>query len=246
MTAPVAAVHPLSIFLIRLAVGEIQSIHRIRIEIVIHMDGVKVVARNQVFDHTLNKSAVFRQAWIEIKFAVVSDETLGMLVIDMIFRKFLIFRCCHTIRVKPCVKLHAARMRFLNHKLQRVPIRRRGLAGSASQETAPRLQFRRIEGVGARTHLEKHGVAACGFKFVELVAEVCLCLICCHFGILALMHCVDPCSTEFLFRIFGMRHRQRQHRRAQSRQNFFLHSNKICLFVDLPTKLQRIAGICKF
>ena len=47
------------------------------------MDGVKVVARNQVFDHTLNKTAVFRQAWIEIKFAVVSDETLGMLVIDM-------------------------------------------------------------------------------------------------------------------------------------------------------------------
>lgn len=91
MTAPVAAVHPLSIFLIRLAVGEIQSIHRIRIEIVIHMDGVKVVARNQVFDHTLNKTAVFRQAWIEIKFAVVSDETLGMLVIDVVLWQFLIF-----------------------------------------------------------------------------------------------------------------------------------------------------------
>ena len=169
-----------------------------------------------------------------------------MLIIYMFRRQLVLQGGFHPIRINPGMKLHIPFPAFLNHKLQRVPIRRRGLAGSASQETAPRLQFRRIEGVGARTHLEKHGVAACGFKFVELVAEVCLCLICCHFGILALMHCVDPCSTEFLFRIFGMRHRQRQHRRAQSRQNLFLHSNKICLFVDLPTKLQRIAGICKF
>ena len=100
-----------------------------------------------------------------------------------------------TIRVQPCVKLHATLVTLLNHPLQRVPIRLRRLALHTGEETAPRLNIALIESVALGTHLEEDGVHTILLQLVELIGKRLLHLLCGHSDELS-VHTLNPRSAK--------------------------------------------------
>ena len=106
------------------------------------MNGIDIVTGNDILHNIFNELAVFRQSRVKIHFSVcISDKAFRVLIVDVVGRQFFIFGSSNAIRIQPCMEFHAARMRFFNHKLQRVPIRRRSLSGCTCKETAPRFQL---------------------------------------------------------------------------------------------------------
>ena len=69
------------------------------------------------------------------------------------------------VRVKPCVDLHAALVRFIQHKLQRIVA---GVfADFAGQHIGPRQNIRPPERRTVRFHLEKDGVDPQALQIIE-------------------------------------------------------------------------------
>ena len=69
------------------------------------------------------------------------------------------------------MNLHSTLMTLLNHPLQRVPIRQRGLALDTGEELTPRFEVTLIKGIAFGTHLEDDGIHAILLQFIELLGE---------------------------------------------------------------------------
>ena len=152
-------------------VRELLSRHGIGVEIVIHVDGVHIVAVHDVAHDAADVLARLGIARVEVQLSAVLHEQLRVLVVRMQGRE----RCrafgLRPVRVDPGMQLHAPLVAFGHHKLQRVPHRRGRLALHTGQEAAPRLVGRGVQRVAFRPHLEDDGVDAGLFQMIQLTYE---------------------------------------------------------------------------
>ena len=109
-------------------IREILSLDRIGIEIIVHVNGIHIIARHDVGYHLTDMIAAFGKRRVEVKLVAIRHEPLRMRIINMDGRKLVLQRSLYPIRINPGMKLHAPLVALLNHKLHRVPIRFRGFA----------------------------------------------------------------------------------------------------------------------
>ena len=149
-------------------VGKLLSRIRIRIEIVVHVDGINVVPAHDVAHDFADVSARFGQSGVEVKLSGILHEPFGMRIVRMLRREGgRSLRPC-PIRVDPRMNLHVALVAFLHHELQRVPRGRRRFPLHSGQIPAPRLERRLVQGVGLSPHLKDNGIDARPLQVVEL------------------------------------------------------------------------------
>ena len=106
------------------------------------------------------------------------DETFGMLIVNMPFRRQILCRSSDTVGIEPRMEFHATGMGLFYHKLQWIPLWPRGLPRLAREVPAPRFNIRLIEGIGLRAHLEYHHIAPCMTQLVKKRAQVNLVVKC--------------------------------------------------------------------
>ena len=176
----------------------------VRIEVIIHVNGIHIITRNNIGDHLTDMVAAFGQCRVKIQLIAVRHKPLRMRVINMDRRKFIFQRSLYAVRVNPSMKLHAALVTFLNHELHRIPVRLRHLPLHARQEAAPWLILRSIQCIRLRTHLKNNGIDACALQAVQLVYQSLLQLISGHATKLS-VHSLYPCGAEFTFGMIGSR-----------------------------------------
>ena len=141
-------------------VGEFPAVNRIRIEIIVEMDAVHVVARHDIAHHTHDMLARSGFARIEIHLTRVFLEYRRILACYMVPDKRLGSVERHPVRVEPGMEFHTAGMALLRHEEERVPEGIRSLALGAGEIPRPRLYFRDVESIRLRPDLEEYGVAA--------------------------------------------------------------------------------------
>lgn len=205
-TAPIVERLPVAVFFERFRVGKFLPFDRVGVEIVVHVHGVDVVAVDYVAHHRADKCAVFGESGVEIELLAIAQESLGVLVVEVILGEHFLVVGCNAVGVEPCVEFHAASVALVHHEFQRVPLRLGGYTLCARKEAAPRLDFRLVESIGLRTHLEYHGVHSGSLQLVEQRDEVGLVFLGRLFGILSLPHGVNPGAAKFAFRIVGAHH----------------------------------------
>ena len=203
VAAPVAFVGPtfsLSVFLPRCAVGKFYACHWVRVEVVVHVNGIHIVAVDDVAHHHVDEVATFGQSRVEVNLAVgIFHKPLRVLIVNVSLCRFVVLSAGHAVWVNPSVQFHAALVGFVDHKLQWVPHWGWRHAGSAANPFAPRFELAGIGCVGLWADLPDNGVHAVGFKFVELPNEVLSGLFRSHFCVLALTDDVEPCASELMF-----------------------------------------------
>ena len=153
-------------------VVELLASHRIGIEVVVHMDGIHVVALHDVNHHRANPRTALGQSGIEVEPFVKDDEILGMLPVKVIARKVEVLRHIHAVRIDPGVELHAALVAKADQVFHRVPFRLWCLALLARQKTAPGLIAAAIERITFWTHLEDDGIEARLVKGLDELRKV--------------------------------------------------------------------------
>ena len=201
LATPVAPVHAVAIAGVAVIVGELAAGNGIRIEIVVHVDGIDIVARHNIVDYPAYKLAALGQSRVEIELFTILNEPLGMLVIDMRRRQRLGSDRPHPVGIEPGVQLHVAGMTLVDKILQRVP---HGVGSHPllpREIFAPRLQLRGIKGVGRRAHLENHRIDADVLETVQHSIEIALHGIPVHIAVTALPHRMNPRSAELPFRV---------------------------------------------
>ena len=142
-------------------VRKIDSLNRVRIEIVVHVDGIDIVARNDIAHYQTDMTATFGQGRVEVNLVAISHKPLRMQIVHMIGHKLVPQRCLYPIRVDPRMKLHATLVALFNHKLHGIPIRFGGLSLYSRQIAAPGLQTRCVQGIRLGTYLKDDGVETC-------------------------------------------------------------------------------------
>ena len=142
-------------------VVELLAGHRIRIEVVVHVDGIHVVTLHDVDHHRANPRTAFGQSRIEVEPFVKDDEILGMQPVEVIARQVEVLRHIHAVRIDPGVELHATIVTKADQVFHRVPFRLWCLALLTRQETAPGLIAAAIERITFRSRLEDDGIEAC-------------------------------------------------------------------------------------
>ena len=182
-----------------LVVGNLLTGSGIRIEIVVDMDSIHVIAAHDVLHHLTDIVAVGGDAWVQDTQAVVREYSFGMGDCDMIVGKHRRPLGAGTIGIEPRMQLHPTLVALLHHPIQRVPIGRGSLTLHTRQETAPRLVFAFVERVALRAHLEDDGVHPILLQFVELASQLLL------YGHRALtlelaIHTLNPRPAELAFR----------------------------------------------
>ena len=116
MSAPFIAVHFRAKFLIaRVVRREFPSIGGIRIEIIVDMNAVDVIAADDVADHVANEIAVLLIGRVEESLSVEFDETMGFLLCKMSSRKNVLWARRDAIWIQPCMKLHPLLWPALSH-----------------------------------------------------------------------------------------------------------------------------------
>ena len=172
VAAPVADVaDTIRVITEKICVWNFLASHRIRIEIVVDMQSVNIVAAQDVAHHRTDILTVLSHSGIEDYLVVVGKAPLRMLACHMICGKLSGGLGLGTVGVYPCVKLHATLVALVHHPLQRIPIRRRGLSLPACQETAPRLNLALIERITLGTHLKHDGVGAHLLQLIQLITQ---------------------------------------------------------------------------
>ena len=151
-------------------VGKVQlaavGLDRVRIEIVVDVDGVDVVAAQHVDhdrEHVLGGGRLAGVDPVQVAIAPHQFWPREREVRRRIGRRGR--RRARAIRVEPGVQFEPARMGLGDPARQRVPA---GIGAlGASQVLGPRFQRRGVDRVGARPHLQDHGVEADGLRLVE-------------------------------------------------------------------------------
>ena len=154
LATPIAAVHAVAVGGIAFVVGEL-IFGGIGVEIVVHVNCVDIIARDDVAHHGADEFAALRQSRVEVGLPAILHKPFGVFVIDVPGCEFFHFALGvgHAIGVEPSVEFHAAVVTFGNHKLQRIPIGIGRLAKFAGEIHAPRLEIRGIESIGFGAHL---------------------------------------------------------------------------------------------
>ena len=179
-----------------LVVGEVHARHGIRIEVVVHVNSIHIVARNDVPYHAADELAARRYARVEEYLFVVADEPFGMFMVDVRIRKRRIASRAGAIGIEPGVELHVAAMALGDEEGHQVEIPFGGEALLAGVEAAPRFQFRGIEGIGFGAYLEDDGVDAAPLEIVQFADEAPFHLRDGHLGVFALEGSLYPCAPE--------------------------------------------------
>ena len=71
-------------------IREVYSLFRIRVEIIIHMNSINIVAGNNIRNHHTDVATAFRQCRVEIDLVTVSNKPFGMDIINMARRQFIL------------------------------------------------------------------------------------------------------------------------------------------------------------
>ena len=195
VTSPVALVAPpRSVAGVGSSVGKLHSLHWIRVEVVVHVDGIHVVTRDDVTHHAVDKVATLGQCRVEVNFTVgIAQEPLGVFIIYVPWRGLILITASHTIGINPCMQFHATIVALVNHELQGGG----SLARLACEPSRPGLEVARVGSVGLRPNLPNHGIHASAVELAELVAQVVLSFTRSHAGILSLANDVHPSPTKF-------------------------------------------------
>ena len=120
-------------------IGEGSATRWIGIEIVIHVDRIHVISRDNIFDNPTNKLAALRQSGIEQDLLVIGHEPFGMTVVDVGSRKTGVACRARPIGVQPSMKLHVPLVALLNQEGHRIKITLRCPSLLPREETAPGL-----------------------------------------------------------------------------------------------------------
>ena len=195
------------------------------------MNAVDIVAGNDVVDHGTDELTVLGLSGVEIEFAVVAYETLRMAVVDMVLRQRLLAVGSHTVRIEPCMKFHATLVALLDHELQWIPERPRGIA-AVGQIAAPWFKFTCIECIALRTHLKDYRIDTYFPEAVELADEIGLVLLGVLVFVLSLEDCVKPSSAEFMFGSLRHGHRKGSRGSRRCQDCFNSHGFLIIPFID--------------
>ena len=117
ITPPLIALHTLPIPGIRRIVGKILAFYRIRVEIVVEMNCIDVIAGHYIVYYGQNVCSRIGQPGVEIEFPVIPDKELWFSIIYMAIGQCLVGRQSNSIRIYPCVQLHVALVTLLYDKL---------------------------------------------------------------------------------------------------------------------------------
>ena len=168
---PVAAVHAPSVTGISQIIRNGQPFFGIRIEIVVDVYAVHVVAQQNVRHHVADIVAVLGYAGIHNQHAAIFEIAVGMQEIGMCLGQLLRAFRLGTVRIDPRMQLHAPRVALPDHPFQRIPIGRGRCALPPGQVTAPRFEATGIERVEFWAHLKQDGVDAAFLQLVQLVGQ---------------------------------------------------------------------------
>ena len=122
------------------------------------MNGIHIVACNNIIYNLYNKFPGLRQSRIKIQFAAIVHNPFRMLESDVVRSQRFIGILRNPERVQPCMKFHVPAVAFFNPELQRIVKRIRSLARSAGQVLRPWFKFRRIKSIRSRTDLHDDGI----------------------------------------------------------------------------------------
>ena len=141
-----------------LCIRKILTCHRIRIEIVVHVDGLDIVAGNEVSYHLAEEITCLLEMRSEVPLCTILEEPLWMLVVDVVVGDVLNLAAatCHTIRVDPNVYVNTAFVSLSTYELQRIVGSR--LALFASQPMTPWLKLGLVQSISRRTNLKDDGI----------------------------------------------------------------------------------------
>ena len=118
-------------------IGELSTFYRIRIEIVIDMQTINIVACKYIPYDAAYMVTVRLQCRIEIQLSLILYELIWVLHARMLKCQQLCGLGTGTIGINPCMKFHITLMTLINHECQRVPPRRTSLL--AGEVSAPRF-----------------------------------------------------------------------------------------------------------
>ena len=160
------------------------------------MDGIDIVATDNILDHRTDERTALGQSWVEIELVVIFDKPFGMLAIDVltIHRETLGGR--DAIWVDPRMELHLTVVAELDHIVHRIPQRHRCFALLACEKTAPRLVVALVESIALGANLEDHGIEARLMKHIDQRGEIGLALFGCHALVAVLPSSLNPRTTE--------------------------------------------------
>ena len=122
-----------------LSIREILARNRIRIEIIVHVDSLDIIASNEVSHYLAQEITSFLQTWFKIPLGAIFNEPLGMLVEDMSRSNILNLATTtrYAIRIDPYVYINTALVSLCTHKFQRIISSRLTLL--ASKPSTPRF-----------------------------------------------------------------------------------------------------------
>ena len=144
---------------------------RIRIKIVVHVNGIHIIAGHNVAYNLADVFSGLRQPRIKIQLAGILHKQFRILAVGMHGRQSTCAFRLGTIRINPRMKFHVPLVAFLNHKLQRVPHRRRSFSLHTGQETAPWFVRRFIQGIRLCPHLKNDGIDTSLLQVVQLAHQ---------------------------------------------------------------------------
>jgi len=197
-------------------IGKIDSLNRIRIEIVIHVDSVHIIAGHNIRHDFTDIFTTLGKCRVEVQLVSISNKPFRMLIIYMFRRQLVLQGGFHPIRINPGMKLHIPFPAFLNHELHRVPHRRRHLSLCPCQKTAPRFMLRSIQRIRFGTHLKDNRINTRPLKRVQL-ANQCLFQSFCGNTAKLSVDSLYPCSTKLTFGIFVARRHLCPHSHSQKK-----------------------------
>ena len=131
----------------------------VRIEVVVDMHAIDVVALHHVEDHPHRVRAHGLIPGVHPAMCAVRAHHRRPLVGDVIRRqRSLRRRMSRAIGIEPRVQLEPALVRLCHRELQRIPHRPRRDALASGQILRPRLDVGLVQRIGRRPHLEDHRV----------------------------------------------------------------------------------------
>ena len=139
--------------------GPVRATLRVRIEIVVEMHAVDVVALHHVEHHAQRLRAHRRLSRVHPELRPVFLHELRVPAREVrrrerpLGRRFL-----RAERIEPRVQFQSARVRLDHRELQGIPERHRRHPLLAREILGPRLDLRRVQRVACRPHLQDHGV----------------------------------------------------------------------------------------
>ena len=194
--APVGqASRPAAIASVLSSIVDYLATDRIRIEIIVDMETVDIIAADDIVDHPADIVAVLRLPRIEDILSVVSEDAARFSCCNMVGGQLMGGLGLCPIRIDPRMEFHAPFVALVYHPLERIPVRRRCQPLLSGEETAPRLQFAGVERIALRSYLEDDGVDAVLLQFVELIRQRALHFLGRHTEELS-VHALYPCSSE--------------------------------------------------